>query len=56
MEKCQKSRYSSVLKKVAIDVRGVSVMFVRGACIYMLWSFQNKCHVNTLMLEATSFD
>ena len=29
-------------------------MFVREMCISMLWSFQNKCRVNTFMLGATS--
>ena len=54
IENCQKSTYFSALKKVAIDIRSASVMFVKGMCISMLWSFQNRCRVTTFMLEATS--
>ena len=54
MENCLKSRYFSALMRVVVDIRGTSVMFVKGMCISTLWSFQNQCHVNTLMLEATS--
>ena len=54
MENCLKSRYFSALMRVAVDIRGTSVMFVKRMCISTLWSFQNQCHVNTLMLEATS--
>ena len=53
MENCQKNKYSSTFKKFAIDIRGASVMFVRGIFISSLWSFQNdqnQCPVNTLCL------
>ena len=51
MENCLKSRYFSALIKVVIDIRGTSVMFVKGMCISTLWSFQNQCHVNTLQVH-----
>ena len=56
MENGQKNRYSSALEKVTIDIRGASVMFLRGMCISTLWSFQNQCRVNTFMLETIVFD
>ena len=42
IENLQRSRYSSALKKVAVDIRGASVMFVRGMCISTLWSFSKS--------------
>ena len=37
-----------------VDIRGESVMFVRGVYISTLWYFHNQCRVNTFTLGATS--
>ena len=33
----------ALILKVAIDIRGASVMLVRRMCISTLWSSQNQC-------------
>ena len=42
MENCQKNRFCSAVRKVAIDIRDALVMFVRGMCFFQVVVFSKS--------------